>query len=203
MLLRMKDVILSSALKVTDPRVAAVFADPLRRRLILLLAARPRSLGELASETALELKRLHYHVTALRDLGLVIVKGKRARAGRAIKIYGAIASAFMVPASVSLNEPHVALMAELRKSLAQLSNRQAGTLYYLSTNGEPRMRPVPATGAQRPGATEHWRILKLSRTDLLRLSAAMEECLTPFAGPKPGVRQTYVVHFAIAPREVN
>jgi DNA-binding transcriptional ArsR family regulator len=203
MLLRMKDAILSSALKVTDRRVAAVFANPLRRRLILLLAARPRSLGELASETALDLKRLHYHVTALRDLGLVIITGKRARAGRAIKIYGAIASAFMVPVSASLNEPHVALMAELRKSLAGLSNRQAGTLYYLSTNGEPRMRPVPATETQRAGAMDHWRVLKLSRVDLLRLSAAMQECLTPFADQKPGARQTYLVHIAIAPRAIN
>jgi hypothetical protein len=199
----MKDTILSSAYKVTDPRVAAVFADSLRRRLVLSLAARPRSLAELASETALDLKRLHYHITALRHLGIVVVKGKRARAGREIKIYGAIASAFMVPACVPLHEPHVALMAELRKSLAQLPDRQTGTLYYLNTNGEPRMRPVAAKEAHPARAMEHWRILKLSRSEYLRLRAAVEESLAAFSDPKPGTRQTYLVHLAIAPRATN
>jgi DNA-binding transcriptional ArsR family regulator len=200
----MKDALLSGAVEISDPRVAAIFSDPLRRRLVLLLAAGQRSLSELANDTGLDLKRLHYHVTTLQDLGLVIVKQKRARAGRAIKVYGTIASAFLVPANLSLSGPDVALMAELRKSLAEVHDRgAAGTLYYLTANGEPRMRPLTKAGARRAAAAEYWRVIKLSRTDLFHLTSAIEDCLKTIPKCKNESNQTYLVHFAIAPRATN
>jgi len=69
----MKDDTLSRAHRVSDRRAAAAFADPLRRRLVLELARRERALAELATSTGLDLKRVHYHVTALKKLGLVTV----------------------------------------------------------------------------------------------------------------------------------
>jgi len=199
-LLRMKDTILSSAFDVAEPRAAAVFADPLRRRLVLLLAAQPRSLVELATDTALDLKRLHYHITALRDLGLVAVKQERPRAGRAIKVYGAVATAFFVSAKISSNLPDARLMAELRKSLANGLERHAGTLYYLTATGEPRMRPVRGADTRRALATEYWRVLKLSRPDFLRLTATIEDCLNSISKQQSDGKQSYLAHFAIAPR---
>jgi DNA-binding transcriptional ArsR family regulator len=196
----MKDMILSRAFEVTEPRAAAVFADPLRRRLVLLLAARQQSLVELATDTALDLKRLHYHVTALRDLGLVVVKQERTRAGRAIKVYGAVATAFFVSAKISSNLPDARLMSELRKSLADGLERDAGTLYYLTATGEPRMRRVRGAGTRRALTTEYWRVLKLSRPDFLRLTTTIEACLNSIAKQQNDGKQSYLVHFAIAPR---
>jgi DNA-binding transcriptional ArsR family regulator len=196
----MKDMILSSAFEVTEPRAAAVFADPLRRRLVLLLAEQQRSLVELATDTALDLKRLHYHVTALRDLGLVVVKQKRRRAGREIKVYGAVATAFFVSAKISSNLPDARLMAELRQSLANGLEPHAGTLYYLTATGEPRMRPVRGAGTRRAPATEYWRVLKLSRPDVLRLTTSIEDCLNAISKQQNDGKHSFLVHFAIAPR---
>jgi DNA-binding transcriptional ArsR family regulator len=196
----MKDVILSSAFEVTKHRAAAVFSDPLRRRLVLLLAAQQRSIGELATDTALDLKRLHYHVTALRDLGLVVVKRERTRAGRAIKVYGAVASAFFVSAKISSSAPDARLMTELRESLAKGPARHEGTLYYASATGEPGMRPVRAAGVRRAVTTEYWRVLKLSRADFLRLTTTIEDCLVMIAKQQNDGNQPYLLHFAIAPR---
>src|SRR5262245_51941050 len=90
-LFRMKDDTLSRAHRITDVRAAAAFSEPLRRRLVLELAGRERALAELAASTGLDLKRVHYHVTALQKLGLVRVTRKQARAGRAIKFYRTVA----------------------------------------------------------------------------------------------------------------
>ena len=88
----MPDDLLSRAFRVRDPKMAAALSDPLRRRVVLLLAKRERSLGELALAADVELKRLHYHVGVLQALGLVVVTGRRPRAGRPAKLYRAVAA---------------------------------------------------------------------------------------------------------------
>ena len=65
----MKDDTLSRAHRITDRRAAAAFSDALRRRLVLELARRERAIAELAASTGLDLKRVHYHVTALTKIG--------------------------------------------------------------------------------------------------------------------------------------
>jgi DNA-binding transcriptional ArsR family regulator len=198
----MKDAILSSARRIGDPRVAACFSDPLRRRLVLHLARGELSLTELARVTGLELKNLHYHVTALRKLGLLVVTRERRRAGRAVKMYRARASAFFVPESVMPSGSTAALTQQLRRSLDSGRDRsQDGVLYHLGDDGEPRMRPVKTAPARQGDAAEYWQVLKLSRTEALRLAKDIGDCLKRYAGRHGVARDAYLVHFAFAPRE--
>ena len=197
----MKDVILSRAFRVADARTAAAFAHPLRRRLVLLFAARERSVAEMASATGEDLKRLHYHVTALQQLGLLEVARELARAGRAVKLYRAVAEAFFVPEQWMTVPPSVALTAQLRHSLEGVRDAtREGVLYYLSDARDPRMRPVQVPGAGGTGTTELWRVMQLSRIDALALSRDIEACLASYAGREHGNAKAYLVHFAIAPR---
>jgi DNA-binding transcriptional ArsR family regulator len=200
----MIDKILSSARRIGDARVAAAFSDPLRRRLVLLLAHQERSLAELSGITGLELKRLHYHVTALRTLGLVVVTHERPRAGRAVKIYRAIAGAFFVSEKVMPSGSAAALATELRNSLDKLRDRSRdGVVYYLGEDGEPRMRPVKSPTAKPSRAAERWKVLKLSRAQALRLACDIDDCLNAYAHRHSDAAETYLVHFAFAPSRMH
>lgn len=97
----MKDDWLSSATRITDERAAAALSDPMLRRLVLSFVQVPRSIGEIAAESQIDIKRLHHHVTRLCQIGLLKVVGKRRRPGRAIKLYGASAEAFFIPFEVA------------------------------------------------------------------------------------------------------
>jgi predicted ArsR family transcriptional regulator len=133
----MPDDLLSRAFRVADRKAAAAFSDPLRRRLVLLLAGQKRSAGELASVTGVELKRLHYHLAALEKLGLVVVAARRARAGRPVKLYRAVADAFFVPAETTAASPSDALAAELREARAKHADlSHEGILYGLGDGGK-------------------------------------------------------------------
>jgi hypothetical protein len=196
----MEENILSRARRISDSRVAASFSDPLRRRLVLLLASQERSLAELADFTGQELKRLHYHVTVLRKLGLLVVTHERRRAGRAVKIYRAAADAFFVPEKVMPSGSGAALNLALRNSLDKLRGQSRdGVLYYLGEDGEPRMRPVKSPTAGPDEAAEYWNVLKLSRTEALRLARDIGDCLKGYAARHGDARKSYLVHFAFAP----
>lgn len=204
MLLQMQDDILSRACRIGDARVAAAFSDPLRRRLVLLLAHQERSLAELAGITGVELKRLHYHATALRKLGLLVIAREQRRAGRAVKLYRAVADAFFVSEKVMPSGPAAALTLELRDSLDKLRDRSRdGVVYYLGEDGEPRMRPVKSRTAKPSGAAEYWRVLKLSRSEALRLAKDIDDCLKAYVLPHGDGSETYLVHFAFAPRRTH
>jgi len=198
-----KDDILSRAHRVTQPRSAAAFSDPLRRRLVLLLAGRERSVGQMAETTGVDIRRLHYHVTALRKLGLIKVARVQRRAGRPIKLYRAVADAFFVSDDIAPSSPSAALNDELRRSLAKLRDpARHGVLYRLGDDGEPRMQPVRGSGSGGAPSAEQWRVLRLTRADALRLAEKIERCLGEFAG-RDGAAKAYLVHFAMAPRAIG
>jgi len=195
--------ILSRALRVTDRRAAAVFSVPLRRRLVLHLIGQERSLAEIANDTGLDLKRLHYHVTVLTKLGLLVVAHEQKRAGRPIKMYRATAKAFFVPEDAAHTGPDEVLTAELRRSLAKQRTRsRAGIVYHLGGDGEPRMQPVRRSPAKGVPAVEHWRVLRLSQLDALRLSKDIEDRFKAYADSHDGSAESYLVHFALAPSSV-
>jgi DNA-binding transcriptional ArsR family regulator len=196
----MRDDTLSRAVRITDPRAAGALADPLRRRLLLHLAHRECSIGELAGATGVDLKRLHYHVTALLELGLLVVARERRRPGRSIKIYRAIADAFFVPEEATIGRPEDALVRDLQESLARLRDpSREGVLYHLSDAGEPRMRPVRAAGTRSIPAAENWRVVRLSRADALRMAKDIETYLKALVDNPDDGCETYLVHFAFAP----
>ncbi len=191
---------LSRRVDVRDRRAAAAFADPLRRRVVLLLAARERSASELAVECGVDLRRLHYHVTALVALGVVVVSRLVPRAGRPIRIYAATADAFFVPLAAMRSDPGAALATELQQSLANLRRRsRAGVLFDVDDDGEPRMRTV-GDGGTRVRMAERWWSLALTEADRARLIDAIEACVRPYVGRRGPPGDRCLVHFAFAPR---
>jgi DNA-binding transcriptional ArsR family regulator len=200
----MQDNALSRPRRIGNARVAAAFANPLRRRLVLLLAKQERSLTELASISGLELKRLHYHVIALQKMGLLVVTREQRRAGRPVKIYRAIAEAFFVPENVMPSGSGAALTIELRESLDKLRDRSRdGVIYDLAENGEPRMRAVQNSAEKPIRATEYWRLLKLSRAEALHLARDIDDCLAAYAQRQSEGHEPYLLHFAFAPRRMH
>ena len=196
----MKDEILSRAMRVDDRRAAAAFSDPLRRRLLLQLIGREQSVAELAGATGMELKRLHYHVTALAGLGLIRVTAQRARAGRAAKLYRAAADAFYVPAALGgTSGPHEAMAVALTESLAAVRRRSgAGMVYYLE-HGAPRMRAISIAQAERAATAELWKVLRLSRAEAQRLAEELAQCLYRYSHSRERGARAYLVHIALAP----
>ncbi|HEY0748129.1 MAG TPA: helix-turn-helix domain-containing protein [Steroidobacteraceae bacterium] len=197
--------ILSRAFAVTDGRAAAAFAQPLRRRLVLLLAGHERSVAEMAALMRLDLKYLHYHIGVLQRLGLLMVAHERARPGRPIKVYRAVSKSFFVPGRVTSAGPSAAMHAELRDSLAKVREPSlGGTLYYVDENDAPRMqfigKPASKPLSATETATEIWQVLTLSRAEALRLTTDIAACLKSCAHRDRGTTQDYLVHFAVAPR---
>jgi DNA-binding transcriptional ArsR family regulator len=180
-----------------------VFSDPLRRRLVLHLIGRERSLAEIAADTGLDLKRLHYHATVLTELGLLMVAHEKKRAGRPIKMYRASAKAFFVPDDAAHSGPAEVLTAELRRSLAkQRARSHAGIVYHMGEDGEPRMQSVQRSPAKGMPAVEHWRVLRLSRLDAERLSKEIEDRFQAYADRHDDLAESFLVHFALAPSSV-
>ena len=186
-------------MRIDDPRAAAVFSDPLRRRLVLRLIGQEQSIAALAAATGMELKRVHYHVTALLDLGLLLVTQERARAGRAVKMYRAAAEAFYVPDVLGHNGPQEALAANLADSLAAVRRRtRSGVVYHLD-QGSPRMQAVCTRQATHPVIAERWKVLRLSRAQAERLAEDLTRCLKTYTDSQERGARGYLVHIALAP----
>jgi hypothetical protein len=197
----MPDSLLSRAYRVSEPKAAAAFSHPLRRRVILLLVRQERSLGELSSILGAELKRLHYHMNSLQALKLVVVTSQRARAGRPVKLYRAVADAFFVPATAATTSPSDALAKELRFAQAGLiDSSREGVLYHASDKDEPLMRYVKTQRTRGTETADCWRVLEMSTVEAQRLAAEMEACLMAAAERSRGATKSYLVHFAYAPR---
>jgi DNA-binding transcriptional ArsR family regulator len=192
----MQDGALSRARRIRDPKAAAALADPLRRRILLSFVHRERSVAEVAASMGLEIKRLHYHVTALAQLGLLRIIRSRQRAGRPIKYYRASASAFFVPGDVAAELPSASLMRQLQEGLAAARRgRDDGVLYEVNEKGEPRMRMVALSPARNFAAAETWRILTLSSKDAQSLSAEFRALLQTYANRSSG--GSWLIHFAL------
>jgi hypothetical protein len=126
----------SRQVTISDPRAAAVFTDSQLRRILLQFADRPRRLAEVASEQALDLKRLHHAVTKLLRLGLVGVAQERQRAGRSIKLYQCTGQSYFIPSAAA----PVPFSRGLAKELQCAIERDAaasidGIVFYLDPEG--------------------------------------------------------------------
>ena len=56
---------------IEDPRAATAALDPVRARLLALLAAQPESAAELAPQVDLTRQKVNYHLKALEAHGLI------------------------------------------------------------------------------------------------------------------------------------
>ncbi len=113
--------VLAEPMHIRTAKAAAVFANPRRRRMVLVLAARDLSLSELSAATDMPLNLLHHHMRTLLELDLVRVCRVRARPGRPVKIYRAVAPSFFVPAELVGAPPGGAQSTRLRAALERSS----------------------------------------------------------------------------------
>jgi hypothetical protein len=198
-LLRMKDEILSR-MTVRDERAALLFTQPQQRRLLLWFARRPKSVGEAAAALGMDLKRAHYFIRRLADLGLLVVAGVRARAGRPVKLYRAAADSFFIPHVAAPRGFGDDLIVELRESLArELMNGEGGMLFTANRDGAVRGRLVGSAGPS--GGTEMWRVLRLRREEVAALRRDLVAVLNRYqrqTGAAGG--DVYLVHAAVARR---
>lgn len=197
MLLSMQDISLSRALRLRDPKAAAVLADPLKRRIVLSCVGRERAVAELATQLEMDLRRIHYHVGALVRRRLLIVSRTRRRAGRPIKFYRAAAAAFFVPSEIAVETPSAALARQMQESLLAAHRRHGeGMLYDLAATGEPRMRLI-ASGRPESEPSETWHVLSISAPDAQRLSRDIRALLAKYATRSSGT--AWLIHFALCP----
>lgn len=191
---------LSRALRLDEPDRAAALVDPVRRRILTAFIGRERSLSEAAGALAMPLNRLAYHVGALLRLGLVRVEREQKRAGRPIRLYRAVADAFLVPATAIARRPGAGLAAELRAALDRTEQLAGGSdmIVALDAVGRPVMRRHGAELAA--DACEYWRVLQLSRSEARAVAAELGALLRRYES-KPGKRKRpYLLHAALAPR---
>ena len=196
----MQDDALSRATIVRDPAVAAVFASSKMRRLVMLFAHEPMSLGHASQRTNIELKRLHHHVQRLVRFGLLEVAAVERRAGRPIKHYRATSQAFFVPEEIMPKPFAQEIALELRELLhADAARSSRGLLWAVGPGGEPLGRMV-STEQVSPEAFEQWRILKLQPGELAELRSDLDAVLLRYQRRPTSGGSIYLVHAAAARR---
>jgi predicted ArsR family transcriptional regulator len=184
-------------LRITNPKVAAAFANARQRFLILKLVDREQSLLQFSQASGISLSLLHYHVTQLQKLGLVEVTKIKPRSGRSMKYYRATAKSFFVPAQlVPLRHD---LMNALRAGLdrSQQVGENDGVLYSVDGDARPRMQNI--SGKTRQASLEQWLSLKLSKVDALSLADEIKLLFARYGGGCSGQGQNYLIYCALAP----
>lgn len=196
----MQDDTLSRATIVGDPATAAVFASSKMRRLVMLFAHQPMSLGQASKRANIELKRLHHHVQRLVRLGLLEVAAVQPRAGRPIKHYRATSEAFFVPEEIMPKPFAQEIALELRELLqAEAARSSRGLLWSVGPGGEPLGRVVSAEQVS-PDAFELWRILRLEPGEVADLRSELDAVLLRYQRRGSSGGNIYLVHAAAARR---
>lgn len=189
-----------SRMSIRDPRVAAVFTDPRRRRLLMWFANRPASVGEAAIDMDMDIRRAHYFVRRLLRLGLLEVAEERSRAGRAIKLYRTVSDAFFIPHEAAPKGFGDDLTRELRESLAlDLARSDGGIVFTANEAGSVRGKFVGERGSS-VGAAEMWRALRLRPRELAALKQDITALLDRYQQSSGGKGAAFLVHAAVAPR---
>jgi hypothetical protein len=141
---------------VTDPKAAAVLADPRRAMFLYPFVGRERCASDVATAYGLPLNTLMYRLGRLCALGLLEVTRVEPRAGRAIRFYRATADAFFVPLTVLprrdlprlVDDWAQSLQAQYLESFAAALEQQPGPWgLRISREGDGRLLVAPA---QRP-----------------------------------------------------
>ena len=178
-----------------------MFVDPKSRRILMGFVRDPRSVSEAAAAFNMNLKSLHYHVRKLVGLGLLAEVGTRARGGRPIKLYRAVAKAFYISGEIAPKLFGDDLSRELRECFERRASRtDSGIVFAASRGGSPRARAVVGDPGV-PAATEMWRVLRLNKTESTSLRHDLLALLNQYqrtAGKNGG--EIFLIHAALAQR---
>ena len=102
----------SSYLKIADLKAADLLTDWRKRRSFEPFVPGPMSISGAAAVLGVKLNAMHYRVGKLLELGLLEVAGLAERKGRAVKLYGPTADAFLVPFAAT---PHATIVEMIRR----------------------------------------------------------------------------------------
>ncbi len=190
----------SRQVTISDPRAAAVFTRSPLRRVLLQFSQQPRSVSEVASELAIDLKKLHHTVTKLCQLGLIEVVEVRKRAGRAIKLYQCTAERYYIPSTVAPEAFSRGLSLELQAAIVRDSAATIEAMeFWLSGEGRVSGRVVERRGA-RSAPLDSWRILRLSASQAKLLKTELLKVLDRFEANIGVSGEVYLVHTGMARR---
>jgi hypothetical protein len=175
--------------------------DSPKRRLLLSLVERARSVSEVAVREGLSIGSAHHLLSGFVKRGLAYVEREEKRAGRPIKHYRSVARSYFVPLEHVSGSPGGGLAAEIRSRLdAALSHSdEDGVLFDVDDEGQPRVSWFARSGARRAPVAEFWQILKLSEADAHELIEAMGALLNQYQG-RAGKGRVFLIHGAVAPR---
>lgn len=199
-LLAMKAPIESRQFIVRSVAAARFLAEPRGHFFVMAFVAQPRTVGDVAK--SLNMPQLVAWRLAQRALtfGLLTVVSERPRRGKPLKLYQAVAAAFVIPDELMPRMPGDLLADDMRERI-QSENAAHGSSHVLrvDSDGEPLLSQMAAEGAgDLP--FEAWRILKLDRSDALALQKELAAVLDHYeARQKPNAR-TWLVHAAMVIR---
>jgi DNA-binding transcriptional ArsR family regulator len=193
---------MGKAFAVTSRQAARALEHPTSRHVLLELAKGERSLGELAQILSLSLSLLSYHIERLREFGLIAITSQRRRAGRALKVYRAVAKQFFVPAHLASSLPSRALLEELRQALEKDRGRRksTGMVYFVDVNGRRRIEPVGPSDS--PSVFEAWMILPMDPDRAVEFGAELRDLMARYGGRKDSRARPFLVYCAFARRSV-
>jgi hypothetical protein len=184
-----------------DRKSAAIFTDSNLRRLLLLFAAKPRSITQVAELVGRDVKRLHYLVTKLCALGLLKVAEQRKRGGRPIKLYQTVAPAFFIPLDMMPEHYSNGLAHEMMHCVsADAATSVAGISFTADSEGRPVGQVIEIDAPPIPAPLDSWRVLRLSKQQFLALKADMLALLDRYQSSSQGSGEIYLVHAAAARR---
>ena len=181
---------------VRDERAAAAFANARSRAIIFELMKAERSLSELRDALGMSLSLLHYHVGRLQRLGLVTLSSVKARSGRPIKTYRAVATEFSVSGSVARRTAGAGLKDEMNAAIERAELRHpAHTVYFLDGQRTPRMRP----SQDAPGSAAHqrWFRLRLNARAAAELTREVSDLLSKYGRTDARDGQAHICYFAL------
>lgn len=181
---------------ITDPRSAAVFANPRQRSILLSLIPEERSTAQLSAATGSSLNLLHHHLRKLVALGLVEVSREQRRSGRAVKYYRARAREFFVPAELSAFRLEGPLSDQLHEAIERSRMRTFVGVLYSCEARAPRIQLVHDP-EHSISASELWLELRLSPAEAAALARQMAALFRPFYGRAAQAGSRYIVHAAI------
>lgn len=119
---------MSSLQRVTDPAAVRLILHERVRQVLSRLLEQENSVAQVARQTDLDIRVVHRDVRALLAAQLLRVARMERRAGRAIRHYRAVASAFFVPFSASdaadLADWHRAPAADLDRLFHRAAERE-------------------------------------------------------------------------------